>query len=283
MTVRLSCNDYAWPVLGHRAALAVIRDLGFEGVDIGLFADATHVKLSSVLEAPDRRAAELAVAVDQAGLRVADVFLTSSMEIDRLTPTSRADDDVEQLRSIFGSTVAFAAELKAPGITLLPGVVADGQSVAQAISLAAEGLAPLVEMGAERGLGVSIEPHVGSCVETPEATIELLERCPGLSITLDPSHFIYGGCSTERMTPLAEHSRHVQVRPAGPGVMQAKVRDNQIDLGMLVAALRAVGYDGWIASEFVWMQKWACDEVDNTGESSLLREVLSSLLNEGEE
>lgn len=281
MTLRLSCNDYAWPILGHPTVLAIIQDLGFEGVDIGLFAEATHVKLSSVLAAPERRATELTADVERAGLRVADVFLTSSMEIDRLTPTSRTADDVDDLRAIFRSTVAFAAEVDAPGITLLPGVVAEGQSVSEAISLAAEGLAPLVDMGAERGLEVSIEPHVGSCVETPEATAELLDRCPGLSVTLDPSHFIYGGCTTERMTPLAARTRHVQIRPAGPGVMQAKVRDNEIDLPMLLAALRAVGYDGWIASEFVWMEKWACDEVDNTGETARLREVLTSLLTDG--
>jgi sugar phosphate isomerase/epimerase len=204
------------------------------------------------------------------------------MEIDRLTPTSRTGDDVDDLRSIFRSTVAFAAELDAPGITLLPGVVAEGQPVSEAISLAAEGLVPLVDMGAERGLEVSIEPHVGSCVETPEATAELLDQCPGLGITLDPSHFIYGGCTTERMTSLAARTRHLQIRPASPGVMQSKVRDNQIDLALLVAALRGVEYDGWIASEYVWMEKWECDRVDNTGESALLRDVLASLLEDGE-
>lgn len=280
MTVRLSCNDYAWPVLTHPTALNVIRDLGFGGVDIGLFADATHVTLSSVLQGPARRAGELSVHVQQAGLEVADVFLTSSMELERLTPTSRAGNDVEDLRTIFRATVEFAAELGSPGVTLLPGVVADGHTIDEAISLAAEGLASLVEIGAERGLGVSVEPHIGSCIESPEATQLLLERCPGLMVTLDPSHFAYSGHSAAEMAQLADRTRHVQVRPAGPGVMQAKVRDDQVDLAALFSALRAVGYEGWLASEFVWMEKWRCDEVDNTGETANLRRRMLELISE---
>lgn len=278
MSLNLSCNDYAWPALGHRTVLAVIRDLGFAGVDIGLFAEATHVTLSSVLEAPEQRAEQLRSDVDDAGLRIADVFLTSSLEIDRLTPTSRISDDVEQLRNIFRATVDFASAVGAPGVTLLPGVIAAGQTEDEAIALAAEGLAPLVEIGAGRNLGVSIEPHVGSCVETPEATAQLLERCPGLTVTLDPSHFAFLGCSTERMTMLAADTRHVQVRPARTGVMQCKVPDNQVDLPLLVQSLRDAGYAGWYASEFVWMDKWGCDEVDNTAESKRLRELLNDLL-----
>lgn len=280
MTVRLSCADYTWPLLGHRTALAVIADLGFAGVDIGLFADATHVTVPSVVAGPQQRADEVRAEVEAAGLQVADVFLTSSLELARVTPTSRVGDDVAELRNIFRATVQFAAALDAPGVTLLPGVVADGQALPEAISMAAEGLAVLVDIGGERGLGVSVEPHVGSCIETPEATAELLDACPGLTVTLDPSHFMYLGCSTERMTALAPRTRHVQIRPGKPGVMQCKVPDNEIDLALLTRSLHEAGYDGWIASEYVWMEKWRCDEVDNTSESKRLGALLSTLVTE---
>lgn len=280
MTVRLSCADYTWPSLGHPTVLAVIADLGFTGVDIGVFGDATHVTVPSVVADPFRRAGEVRARVDTAGLEVADVFLTSSLELGRVTPTSRVGDDVAELRHTFRSTVEFAARLGAPGVTLLPGVIADGQSQSEAIALAAEGLSALVDIGGEHGLGVSVEPHFGSCIETPEATAELLDACPGLTVTLDPSHFIYLGCSTERMATLAGRTRHVQIRPGGPGVMQCKVPDNEIDLDLLLRALQAVGYDGWVASEYVWMEKWRCDEVDNTAESKRLGELLGTLVAE---
>lgn len=277
MSIRLSCNDYAWPVLSHPVVLAMIKDLGYEAVDIGLFADATHVTLSSVRGAAARRAESVGADVAAAGLSVADVFLTSSMQIDRLTPTSRTAGDQAELREIFADTLEFASRLGSPGVTLLPGVVDDGVSRGEAIARAAEGLRPLVDMGTERGLGVSVEPHVGSCIETPEETIELLGICPGLTITFDPSHYIYQGIDTKRMLPVLGRTRHVQIRPAAPGVMQARTAENGIDLPAIFDELHALGYDGWVASEFVWMEKWRCNETDNTGESARLRDVMRPL------
>ncbi len=278
MTVQLSCADYGWPSVSHRTALAIVGDLGFAGVDIGVFGDATHVTVPSVVADPSGRAAAVGADVRAAGLAVADVFLTSVLEVDRVTPTSRTGDDQEQLQAIFRAMVEFAVALEAPGITLLPGVVADGQSLSEALDASAAGLAPLVAMGADAGLGVSVEPHVGSVVESPEATAELLDRCPGLTITLDPSHFVYAGWTVPTMLGLLDRTRHVQIRPGADGVMQAKVRDNGFDLELLVRSLLEQGYDGWIASEYVWMEKWRCDEVDNTGESGRLRALLESLL-----
>ena len=278
MTIRLSCNDYAWPVLSHRTVLAIIKDLGYEAVDIGLFADATHVTLTSVRGAAASRAAKVGADVAAAGLAVADVFLTSSLQIERLTPTSRHDGDQDELRAIFGDTLEFASRLGSPGVTLLPGVVESGVSRDEAISRAAEGLRPLVDMGAERGLGVSVEPHVGSCIESPEETMALLDRCPGLTITFDPSHYIYQGIDTARMLPVLSRTRHVQIRPAAPGVMQARTAENAIDLPAIFQRLKAEGYSGWVASEFVWMEKWRCNETDNTGESARLRDVMRPLV-----
>ena len=50
MTIRLSCADYGWPSVSHRTALAIVGDLGFAGVDIGVFGDATHVTVPSVVD-----------------------------------------------------------------------------------------------------------------------------------------------------------------------------------------------------------------------------------------
>lgn len=280
MTIRLSCNDYAWPVLSHRTVLAIIKDLGYEAVDIGLFADATHVTLSSVRSSAATRAAQVGADVAGAGLVVSDVFLTSSMDIERLTPTSRHAGDMDELRSIFADTLEFASRLGAPGVTLLPGVVEEGVTRDGAISRAAEGLRPLVDMGADLGLAVSVEPHVGSCIETPEETLVLLDRCPGLTITFDPSHYIYQGIDTARMLPVLSRTRHVQIRPAAPGVMQARTAENAIDLPAIFGRLASDGYSGWVASEFVWMEKWRCNETDNTGESARLRDLMRSLVGE---
>lgn len=281
MSIRLSCNDYAWPTLSHEVVMAIIADLGFDAIDIGLFADLTHVTLSSVRENPRQRAEVVRRKAEVSGLAMADVFLTASTDLARLSPTSRIAGDQAELQQIFAATVEFALEAGAPGITLLPGVVADDQPLPMAIALAAGGLAPLVEIGAEGGLAVSVEPHVGSCIETPEATRQLLNLCPGLTVTLDPGHFAFLGADVDSMLELADRVRHVQLRPGGHGVMQAKLPENQIDFRGLVTGLVEAGYSGYLASEFVWMEKWGCDATDNVAESDrlgrLLREILSEV------
>lgn len=280
MLIQLSCNDYAWPTLSHEVVMAIIADLGFDAIDLGLFADATHVTLSSVREDPRGRAETVRRSAHGHGLAVADVFLTASMDLARLSPTSRSAGDQAELQEIFASTVEFAAASGSPGITLLPGVVADNQSPRMAVELAAAGLAPLVAMGAERGLAVSVEPHVGSCIETPDATRELLDLCPGLTVTLDPGHFAFLGADVESMLKLADRIRHVQLRPGGYGVMQARLPENRIDFRGLVTGLVDARYSGYLASEFVWMEKWGCDATDNVAESARLGRLLRDILSE---
>jgi sugar phosphate isomerase/epimerase len=276
--MKLSCSDYTWPVLSHEAVMAVIADLGFAGVDIGVFHEASHVTLSSVRRDPLSRGEQVLDLAAGVGLAVADVFLTADPDLARLCPTSRAGSDQDRLREIFEDVLTFAAATGSRGVTLLPGVVMPGQSVEDAISLAAEGLEPLVRRGADAGLAVSVEPHVGSCIETPAATRALLDRCPGLMVTLDPSHFEYQGWDVASIVGLIDRTRHVQVRPASRGVMQALVAEDGVDLNGFVAALAGAGYGGWIAAEYVWMEKWNCNRVDNTGETALLRRKLTELI-----
>ena len=275
--IRLSCSDYSWPHLRHETVMAVIADLGFTGVDVGVFNTQTHVTVPAIVADPDRTAEHVLRISDQAGLQVADVFLTSHTTLERLSPTSSIDGDWEELRAIFSALVKFSSNVGAAGITMLPGVVESGVMHEATLALSAERLSVLVEFAAAAGLAVSVEPHVGSCIEDPDSTMQLLEMCPGLSITLDPSHFGYLGWSVSSLIQLIPRTRHVQIRPAGRGVMQTRLANNELDLTLLVSELRKHNYPGWIASEFVWMEKWGCDRVDNTSESFLLGRYLQEL------
>ena len=123
-------------------------------------------------------------------------------------------------------------------------------------------------MGAEPGSACRSSRTSARCIESPKPPLELLDRCPGLTITLDPSHFVYVGWTVPTIWRLLARTRHVQIRPGGHGVMQCKVPENQVDLDAAVRfACSSNGYSGWIASEYVWMEKWRCDEVDNTSGS----------------
>ena len=43
MAPRFACADFAFPLLTHDQALKLIAMLGFDGVDIGLFEERSHL------------------------------------------------------------------------------------------------------------------------------------------------------------------------------------------------------------------------------------------------
>lgn len=279
--IRLSCSDYTWPYIGHDAAMTVVADLGFSGIDIGVFHEASHVTLSSIRGKAHQRAEEVRSAADTHGLTIADVFLTADPDLSRLSPSSRSGEDQRELRELFDDVLEFAEHAGSRGVTLLPGVIDPGVSPQESLERSAEALADLVAQGSQRGLEVSVEPHVGSCIESPEATRLLLDECPGLMVTLDPSHYEYQGWSVPAILGLINRTRHVQIRPARTGVMQATVAEDDVDLDLFMSTLIVSGYDGWVATEYVWMEKWDCNRVDNTSETFLLRQKLHALITEG--
>lgn len=277
--IRYSCADYAWPLLKHETVMDVVRDLGFEGIDIAVFGDNTSVTVTEVLAAADRRADTVREAAAARGLSVADVFLTAHYyDASRLSPTSRHGDDVSRLREIYEATARFASAVGSPGVTLLPGILEEGRTREEALALAAESLASFVDIAGESGLAVSVEPHIGSLIPEPDDILELLDMVPGLTITLDPAHLAYQGLTEEQMLPIVPATRHLQARFGGPGVMQSRRVDNHIDYARLVGAMVENGYAGWLASEFVWMSKWDCDRVDNTAESAAMLDYLREIV-----
>ncbi|WP_432970378.1 sugar phosphate isomerase/epimerase family protein [Dactylosporangium sp. CA-233914] len=271
--LRISCSDYTWPGLSHPTVLQVIRDIGFTGVDLGLFGDSTHLTLTELRNSPQRYAAEVRGRLAQHGLAAADLFLTpDATSLALLDPGN--PDPADQARSleIFDDTVAFAVELGVSGITLLPGVRHPGQTHREALASAANGLAVRVDRARAAGLRLSFEPHLGSVTDTVERIADLVAATPGLEVTLDPSHLAFAGATPAEMLELAAAVRHVQLRAGGIGKMQTRLADNEIDFTALLHGLWAGGYDGWLATEYVWMAKWDCDRVDNTAETIALKQ-----------
>lgn len=274
----LSAADYGWPRLSHDVAMAVIADLGFTGVDVGVFGDATHVTVEQVVRDPGEVAERLRSKVEAHGLVVADIFLTPSLDLREMAPTSRDPEQDRLGLRMLDACCQMARSLDVPGITILPGVAEGASDPKQALGWAAEGLRRRVDLAASYGLELSVEPHVGSCIESPSATHELLEAVPGLKVTLDPGHFVYQGFDPSSFLDLVPHSRHIQLRPSASGVMQTRLVEDRSGLPEIVRACRASSYTGWLASEFVWIETWECNRVDNTSEAAALREHLAQLM-----
>jgi sugar phosphate isomerase/epimerase len=183
---------------------------------------------------------------------------------------TRTAPERAEARGQFEALVQFAVELRAPGITILPGERWDDDPEG-ALAVAAEELGWRAKRAASEGLGLSFEPHAVSNVRTPDAVLALLARAPGVMLTLDYSHFVSLELAEEAVDVLLPYARHFQARQAAPGHLQATAKTGIIDFPRLVRALQAQGYRGWFGLEYTW-NNWM-DEVDTIAQTALLRDV----------
>lgn len=276
--MRLSCADDAFRLLEHEHACALIAMLGLDGVDVCVMKDRSSLRLEDVRGDVAGTAAALEERIRGRGLEVADVFVIPWTDFRTLAPNHPDPAEREASRALFGDLLELAARVDAPGMTILPGIDWEHETHEESMARAAAELAARVELAGERGVRLSIEPHLGSVASTPARALDLLAEAPGLGLTLDYSHFVYQGLSESDVHPLAAHARHYHVRGARRGRMQAPLRESTIDFEGMVDAAAAAAYDGFLGLEYVWLDWEHCNECDNVSETILLRDRLRAKL-----
>jgi len=151
----------------------------------------------------------------------------------------------------FRAVVRFAKRAGLETVFVLPGVVNPGQDRASALAESAESLRRLVAIAAPAGIQLTVEPHVHSYLESPTLVLDLLDRVPGLKLTLDYAHFACLGYRQEEIDGLAPHAAHVHLRQARAGVLQCKLSLGTLNFGAMLGTLKAAGYDGYLSIEYV--------------------------------
>ena len=123
-------------------------------------------------------------------------------------------------------------------------------------------LAAVADLARKIGIKALIEMHHGTLAASASAAFRLVERYDPahIGVIYDCGNMVYEGHEEYRcgLETLGAYLGHVHVknaafeRPAAGGVWQprwAPLRDGVVDFAALFAALRAVGYDGWIVVE----------------------------------
>src|SRR5689334_8591483 len=121
MTLRLACADFSFPLLPHRHALKLIADLGFEGVDIGLFGGGTQLSPEKVLENSPASAHQLSHALADNGLALADIFVIPGT-FDLLAANHPDAVIRSKSRDLFKRCLDFVARCQGRHMTALPGI-----------------------------------------------------------------------------------------------------------------------------------------------------------------
>lgn len=274
MKLKLACADFTFPKLDHDASLSLIGLLGFEGVDIGLFEGRSHLWPSVEFRNVGKSAKALKKKLRDRGLKPADVFLQTAPSFVPFAINQPDASRRRKARDWFERTLEYADALGSPHVTALPGVTFREESRATSLSRSVDELAWRVDLAKRAKLIFSVEPHFGSIVPTPERALDLVRRTPGLTLTLDYTHFTYTGTPDARIEPLVKHATHFHVRGARKGRLQAAFKDNVIDYNRVLRAMKRSGYKGCLGVEYVWIDWQHCNEVDNVSETVIYRDFL---------
>lgn len=186
----------------------------------------------------------------------------------------------DKARDWFLNTLDYAGECGCSHVTALPGVYFDSESKADSWERTQDELNWRVEEAQKREIIFGVEAHVGSIVPHPEPAEELVKSVPGLTLTLDYTHFTRSGLDDSVTEPLVQHASHFHVRGAREGRLQERFAHNVIDYKRVLEAMKSSNYSGWLGIEYVWIDWEHCNECDNLSETILYRDFLRAEMRE---
>jgi sugar phosphate isomerase/epimerase len=270
--MKLSCADFTWPLLPHDKVLELIHLLDLEGVDIGFFGNRSHIRPEVVREDVALWAGILGERLARTQVELADLYYQPWSDFQTMAPNNPDAKQQAASDALFETVLEFGHRLKSPGITMLPGVRFGDESDEVSIRRSAEKLKQRVDQAARLGMGLSVEGHVGSNVDTPDRLARLVELTPGLTLTLDYTHYTFAGFKDSEMEPLIKYARHFQIRGAAKGKLQANFNESSIDHVRMMKKIKETGYDRWIGLEYVWINWQDCNRSENVSETIQLRD-----------
>ena len=274
MKLKLACADFAFPLLPHDRGLDLIGMLEFQGVDIGLFEGRSHLWPSREFKSPATAGNRLGRKLADRGLRCADVFLQMHPSFVPYAINHPESARRQHARDWFLKALDYAAACGAKHVTTLPGVTLDDEKTSESWRRSCDELAWRFQQAEQSRIVFGIEAHVGSIVPNPKAALRLVRDVPGLTLTLDYTHFTRAGLPDSAAEPLLAHATHFHARGARKGRLQTSLQKNTIDYARVLHAMKKTNYRGYLGVEYVWVDWEHCNEVDNLSETIQLRDFL---------
>lgn len=136
-----------------------------------------------------------------------------------------------------------------------------------------ERLRKLVKLGLGKGVIVGIQTESDRLSRDVDTVISLCNNVPGLAVTLDPSHFIFGYEKPKDYETLIEHVNHVRVRDTTKDAFQVQIGQGILEYGRLAITLGKVGFNRALCVDMK-----ALPNLDFNAELRKMRLLLESIL-----
>ena len=190
----------------------------------------------------------------------------------RLVPSAASveiltEDDAEYLRQ-FTACCKLAKSMKIVTVTVR------ASEWGSPFNSEVERLRKCVQIAGERGITVGLLTERDRLKEDVETVRSLCRNVPGLLVTLDPSHYIFGyGENPKNYDPLLDLVCHVRLRDTRPNKFQVCVGQGEIEYGRLITQLQHRGYQRGLSVDIK-----LADDIDLPVELRKMRLLLESLL-----
>jgi len=136
-----------------------------------------------------------------------------------------------------------------------------------------ERLRKFVAIAASYGMLVGVKTAAERMTQDAETTASLCRNVPGLGVTLDPSHSIYGRKKPASWDLILQYVCHVHLRDTKPDAFQVRVGQGNVEYGRIVSQLSRVGFNRGLCAHLPPMA-----DVDQVGELRKMRLLLETLV-----
>jgi sugar phosphate isomerase/epimerase len=272
MAIEVGCHKWTFGNCSIGEAAHIVRALGFGCMDLGSSQDFDPAYIAKNVADEASRFRKIR---GETGIR----FVDAVPIVEPAFSSNHPSDDVRaEYRRTLLSFFDFAELIQLTGVTLSAGRFWPSEPAEVSKQRSADELGWAVTQGKERGLEVRIEPHVRGITWTPELAVEMVQMVPGLSLTIDHSHFVINDLPYEQIAMMHPYGTHWHARQARPGELQCRWEVGEVDFERILGDLSHGAYDGVMCLEYghsEWMQQ---DNVDCVHETVVLRDHLRTLL-----
>ena len=212
--LRLAFSSNAYLNVPVETAIARVAGLGYRGIE--LLADVPHAWPAGLLEVQKE---SIRRSMRESGLTISNInaFMMNAIADPRQPYWHPGWTDPDRhyraiRREHTKRALRLAAELGAPSISTEPGgELAEGQSRANATDIFYDEIMPVLDVAAEVGVTLLIEPEPGLLIETFGQYLEFAERVghPALGLNFDIGHaYCVGEEPAEWVPKMKAHTRH---------------------------------------------------------------------------
>ncbi len=265
--MKLAFSSNAFRSHSVEEACAVLAGIGYDGIE--LMGDAPHAWPPDLT--PERLAAiRSAAATHRLGFSNLNAFMMCAYRDPRTGRAGTfhwpswvdADEVTREARIVHTiRAIEAAAALGIPTVSTEPGGPLEGRPRAEVSALFARGLERAARRAAELGVTLLLEPEPDLLLERGEQYEDFVRDhagFPGLGLNFDMGHFFcVGQDPAELIRRIGRKAAHFHLEdiaadrvhfhlPPGEGAM---------DFDAIFAALREIGYAGWITIELYPNQK----------------------------